>query len=128
MSLAGPAANVLVAIVIAILLQVLPMSTSYIWPGLSFLFALQLWAAIFNLLPVPGLDGYGVIEPFLHPAIQAQIDVVRPFAIWILILAIWYINGIGEFFWQIVYFISLPFQINWDLVVQGQDFLFNFFR
>jgi len=128
MSLAGPAANILVAIVVAILLQVLPESTSYFWPGLSFLFALEVWAAIFNLLPIPGLDGYGVIEPFLYPAIQTQMEIIRPFAIWILILAIWYIEGIGDFFWGIVYVISLPLQINWDLVAIGQDFLFNFFR
>ena len=127
MSLAGPTANILVAIVIAILLQVLPESTSYFWPGLSFLFVLQIWAALFNLLPLPGLDGYGVIQPFLHPAIEMQLETIRPFAIWILILAIWYVPAIGDFFWKIVYLVSLPFQVNWNLVALGQDFLFHFF-
>src|SRR5512147_2652340 len=119
MSLAGPAANVLVAIVIAILLQVLPESTSYFWPGLSFLFVLQIWAPLFNLLPLPGLDGYGVIQPFLNPAVQLQMETIRPFAIWILILGIWYIPAVGDFFWNIVYLVSLPFQVNWNLVAQG---------
>src|SRR5215207_7857742 len=43
MSLAGPAANGLVAILLAILLKVLPESTASIWPGLSFLLVLQIW-------------------------------------------------------------------------------------
>jgi Zn-dependent protease len=127
MSLAGPAANVLVAIVIVILLRVLPESTSYFWPGLSFLFVLQVWAALFNLLPLPGLDGYGVIEPFLNPAVQMQMETIRPFAIWVLILAIWYIPVIGDFFWNIVQVVSILLRVNWDLVVQGQGFLLNFF-
>src|SRR5512134_2583144 len=49
MALAGPVANALVAIVLAGLLQVLPASTSNIWPGLSFLLVLQIWAILFNL-------------------------------------------------------------------------------
>src|ERR1051325_10995489 len=65
MSLAGPAANGVFALVLAVLLRVLPASASNILPGLSFLLMLQIWAILFNLIPIPGLDGYGVIEPFL---------------------------------------------------------------
>lgn len=128
MSLAGPAANGLVAIIIILLLQVLPESTSYFWPGLSFLFVLQVWSLIFNLLPVPGLDGYGVIEPFLNPAIQMQMERIRPYAIWVLLLAVWYIPFISEFIWTGIAIFSMILGVNWDLVVQGQDFLLNFFR
>ncbi|HEM49407.1 MAG TPA: site-2 protease family protein, partial [Caldithrix sp.] len=35
------------------------------WSGLALLAFLQITALIFNLLPVPGLDGFGIIEPFL---------------------------------------------------------------
>jgi Zn-dependent protease len=128
MSLAGPTANGLVAILIIILLQVLPESTSYFWPGLSFLFVLQVWVLIFNMLPVPGLDGYGVIEPFLNPAIQMQMDRIRPYAIWVLLLAVWYIPFISDFVWTGIYILSALLGINWDMVVQGQDFLLNFFK
>jgi Zn-dependent protease len=128
MSLAGPMANGLVAFVIIILLHVLPESTSRVWPGLSFLFVLQVWAMIFNLLPVPGLDGYGVIEPFLNPAIQMQMERIRPFAIWILLLAVWYIPFISRFIWTVISIFAAILGVNWDMVVQGQDFLLNFFR
>ena len=128
MSLAGPTANGLVAFIIIILLQILPESTSAYWPGLSFLFVLQVWAMLFNMLPVPGLDGYGVIEPFLNPAIQMQMDRIRPFAVWVLLLAVWYIPFISDFIWTGIYILSAILGVNWDMVIQGQDFLLNFFR
>ena len=128
MSLAGPAANGLVAFIIIILLQVLPESTSAYWPGLSFLFVLQVWALLFNLLPVPGLDGYGVIEPFLNPAIQIQMERIRPFSVCVLLLAVWYIPFISDFIWTGIYILSAILGVNWDMVIQGQDFLLNFFR
>jgi len=107
MSLAGPAANGVFAIFLAILLQVLPASTSNLWPGLSFLLVLQIWAILFNLIPLPGLDGYGVIGPFLSPAIQMQMERMRAYAIWILIIALWYIPFVGGFFRLIVQLISI---------------------
>ncbi|NWG06408.1 MAG: site-2 protease family protein [Chloroflexi bacterium] len=127
-SLAGPAANGLFAIVLAILLQVLPESTSYVWPGISFLLVLQIWSILFNLIPIPPLDGYGAIEPFLNPAIRMQMDRIRAFAIWFLILVIWYVPVFSEFFWNMIYIIASILGVDWDLVVLGQDFLLNFFR
>ena len=128
MSLAGPAANGVVAITLAILLRVLPTSTSYIWPGLSFLLVLQVWAIFFNLIPIPPLDGYGVIGPFLSPAIQIQMERIRAYAIWILILALWYIPVVGRFFSLVVSFISLLLGVDLSLAAQGRDFLLGFFR
>jgi Zn-dependent protease len=128
MALAGPAANGVVAILLAILLKVLPESTSYLWPGLSFLLVLQVWAILFNLLPIPGLDGYGVIEPFLNPAIQMQMNRVRGYAIWILILLFWYIPSVSRFFFLIVTLISVTLGVNLALASQGREYLMGFFR
>jgi len=128
MALAGPVANGLVAIVLAGLLRVLPESTSYIWPGLSFLLVLQIWAILFNLIPIPGLDGYGVIEPFLNPAIQMQMNRIRGYAIWILILVFWYIPVVGRFFSLIVTLISVTLGVDLSLAAQGRDYLLGFFR
>ena len=33
------------------------------WAGMAFLGFLQITGALLNLLPVPGLDGYGALEP-----------------------------------------------------------------
>jgi Zn-dependent protease len=128
MSLAGPAANGIFAIFLSILLHVLPESTSNIWPGISFLIVLQIWAILFNLIPLPGLDGYGVIGPFLNPAIQMQMERIRAYAFWILIIALWYIPFIGGFFWRIVFLISTILGIDWNMAMQGSQFLTGFFR
>src|SRR5512134_1832026 len=107
MSLAGPAANGVFAIVLAILLRVLPESTASIWPGLNFLLVLQIWAILFNLIPIPGLDGYGVIEPFLSQGIREQMNRIRGYAIWILILVFWYVPNVARFFSLIVSLIAV---------------------
>jgi Zn-dependent protease len=128
MSLAGPAANGIFAIFLAILLRVLPESTANLWPGISFLIVLQIWAILFNLIPLPGLDGYGVIGPFLSPPVQMQMEKMRAYAIWILIIALWYIPFVGSFFWGIVFLTSSLLGTDWNLAMQGSQFLTGFFR
>ena len=127
MSLAGVTANAIFAFFLALLLRVLPESTASFWPGISFLFVLQIWSILFNLIPIPPLDGYHAIEPFLHPVIREQMDRIRSFAIWILILALWYIPGVSRYLWENVYVVTTLFRVDWDLVVRGQDFLLSFF-
>ena len=73
-------------------------------------------------------DGYGVIGPFLNPAIQMQMERVRAYGIWILILALWYLPFVGSFFWGIIFLISSIFGVNWTLAMQGSQFLTGFFR
>ncbi|WP_460604292.1 site-2 protease family protein [Jatrophihabitans fulvus] len=48
------------------------------WAALAFLGFLQITAAVLNLLPVPGLDGYGIIEPYLDPQTRQFGDRVKP--------------------------------------------------
>lgn len=128
MSLAGPAANGVFALVLSILLRVLPASASSILPGVSFLLMLQIWAILFNLIPIPGLDGYGVIEPFLLDGIREQMNNIRPYAIWILILAFWYLPAVGGFFFQTVSTLSLALGVDLGLAAQGRDYLIGYFR
>lgn len=82
-SLAGPATNAACAVVClvppalaarsdATLVRHLPF-----WSALAFLGFLQVTATIINLLPVPGLDGWGVLEPYLPPHV---VDVGRRIA------------------------------------------------
>src|SRR5512143_100914 len=55
-SLAGPSMNILVALVLALLLQIPAVATSTMGPGLAFLAYLQITAAVINLIPLPPLD------------------------------------------------------------------------
>lgn len=70
-SAAGPLSNVLLAFVIMIigklLYMFLPLSPTliYICSGLDYVVVLSLYLAVFNLIPVPPLDGYHVLASFL---------------------------------------------------------------
>jgi Zn-dependent protease len=66
-ALAGPAANLLLLIWLAMgfsLWRWLPLTQPY-YEALAFLALLQAMALILNLLPLPGLDGFGALRPFL---------------------------------------------------------------
>jgi Zn-dependent protease len=67
-SAAGPLANVLVALpLLAVLVLVGPRAGTPLafWSGVAFLVFLQVTAVLLSLLPVPGLDGYGMVAPWL---------------------------------------------------------------
>ncbi|HLF72933.1 MAG TPA: site-2 protease family protein [Anaerolineales bacterium] len=120
-SLAGPLSNLLVAVAIAVILRFSPVMPSGVWPGLSFLLVLQVSAVLFNLIPLPPFDGYGILEPFLSPAIREQVDRFRGAAIWIVLLAFWYIPVVAATFWGNVQTLSSILGVDWTLVAIGFD-------
>jgi Zn-dependent protease len=76
-SLAGPVTNVVLAGIAAGLFKVLggvnsiglTLGTSTLWVQILFMFGLvNLWLAMFNLLPIPPLDGSAILERFLPRA------------------------------------------------------------
>lgn len=121
MSLAGPASNLLVAIVLGLVLRFWPSIDQRFLPGLSFLLVLQVSAVLFNLIPLPPFDGYSVLEPFLHPVIREQFDRFRGVTIWIILLTFWYVPFISDTFWEGVYNFSTILGVNWSLVISGLE-------
>jgi Zn-dependent protease len=121
MSLAGPASNLLVAIVLGIILSLAPVSPTGIWPALSFLLVLQISAVLFNLIPLPPFDGYNALEPFLPFNVRETVNQFRSAAIWIILLLFWYVPVVGDVFWGAVYWISTTLGVEWSLVVTGLD-------
>jgi Zn-dependent protease len=78
-SLAGPLSNLLLGTLLAgsVLLLNPPLGLA---TALSYLALLQIIAFVLNILPIPGLDGWGAIEPYLPPRAQQFGAKVRPFA------------------------------------------------
>jgi Zn-dependent protease len=105
-SLAGPGSNLVLGIVLAVILQLSPVQNSGLWPGLAFLALLQVMAAVLNLLPLPPLDGYEIISPFLNPNLRAQMDQLSGAMIWVLFLVLWYVPVINNAFWSLVFTIA----------------------
>jgi Zn-dependent protease len=64
------------------------------WGVYSLLMYLDVFAMIINLLPIPGIDGYGIVEPYLPYRITAWVDRIRPYTFLILFLILWFPNPI----------------------------------
>jgi len=102
-SAAGPLTNVLFALVCTApfwlgALDGVPAEFRY---ALAFLALLQVTAAILNSLPVPGLDGYGVIEPWLSYGIRRQVEPFAPFGL-LAVFALLWIPEVNVFFFDAV--------------------------
>lgn len=70
--------------------------------ALAFLALLQVSAAILNFLPVPGLDGYGVIEPWLSHKIRREVAPLAPFGL-LAVFALLWIPELNAYFFDLVY-------------------------
>lgn len=77
-ALAGPAVNLVIAVLFGLLLRFLPLSLeATILPQLlSFIVLLNLTLAIFNLVPIPPLDGHWLLLTFL-PNGAARIFIMK---------------------------------------------------
>jgi Zn-dependent protease len=99
-SAAGPLTNVLFAIACTApfwlnALDGVPLEFRF---ALAFLALLQVSAAILNFLPVPGLDGYGIIEPWLSHEVKRQIEPFAPFGLLFVFALLWVPQVNGVFF------------------------------
>jgi Zn-dependent protease len=78
-SLAGPLANLVIGGLLALAVSSVSMPDGLRW-GLSWLALVQVLAFVLNILPVPGLDGFGAIEPYLPYEARRIANIVRPWA------------------------------------------------
>jgi len=96
-SLAGPLGTLVVLLALAAVF-------SWLWDGtmtpltgaIALLAFLQATALILNLLPVPGLDGYGVIRPFLPASVHLGLRKWERGAFFLLFLLIFLVPGVSD--------------------------------
>lgn len=120
-SLAGPMANVLVAIVLAILLNFTSVGSTAFGPGLAFLAYLQIMAVVLNLIPVPPFDGYGVVEPFLPDSLRMRITPIRGAFIWIVFLVLWFVPFAGQALGLLIFIFTSLLGIPRELIAMGYE-------
>ncbi|MFI6265128.1 site-2 protease family protein [Micromonospora sp. NPDC051006] len=99
-SLAGPATNVLFTLLLVLALRVgigVGGSVEF-WAGVALLAFLQLTASVLNLLPVPGLDGGNMIQPWLNPQWRKMYDLFAPYGFILLFALLWNPRISGWFF------------------------------
>lgn len=120
-ALAGPASNMILALILAIILQFAPNPYTYselpydsIWPGLAFLAYIQITAVLFNLIPFPPFDGYGAVRPHLDPALRQALDFFGFYSLILIFVIFWRVEMVSVAFFriasQIAYFIQIPME------------------
>jgi Zn-dependent protease len=98
---AGPASNLVLAVVSAFTLAALPISPVVLGEAnvsaplasfLSMAVTLNILLAVFNMLPIPPLDGGNVLSGLLPPRLSLMLNQVRPYG-FILLYALILTNG-----------------------------------
>lgn len=99
-SAAGPLVNLIAGAVLAVVSGTM---NDPLGAALSFLALLQFVAAVLNLLPIPGFDGFGIIEPYLPAGFRERIRPLRP---WIPLAAfalLWSVPALGSGLFEVGY-------------------------
>lgn len=101
-SLAGPAVNLVLAAVLLLAVAAHPDDAHLaFWSGVAFLGLLQVTAAVLNLLPVPGLDGWGAIEPWVSRPTAEAAARLAPFGM-IVVFGVLFVPQFNAAFFDLV--------------------------
>lgn len=125
-SAAGPAANIMTAFLVLILIKLWP-GTGLILTILAWVYRYNLYLAVFNLIPIPPLDGSKIVMGLL-PNEQAntfsQFEVYGPIVLILLV----YLGGVGRILSPLITNLSLLLDTisNWLVFGLFYRFLLRF--
>jgi Zn-dependent protease len=114
-ALAGPAMNVILILLIGVGFEsgLIPSDgTKLATISLAFLLQLQVSALLLNLLPVPPLDGFQAIAPWLPWEWRERLVNSSNVGLLILFLLLWYVPAVNNGFWNVVDGICSPLGVN----------------
>ena len=108
-SLAGIAMNLVMILFISLLFKTGlipndPQSLASV--SLSLLMLLEVSAILLNLIPIPPLDGFQAIAPWLPHDIRDRMFAMSNMGPWILFLTLSYVEPISRVFWNAVFFLT----------------------
>jgi Zn-dependent protease len=118
-SAAGPSTNLALAVVVSVVLHLAPVQDQGPWPALAFFGWLQVSAVVLNLIPLPPLDGWGIIEPFVGESVRESAAELGRWSLWGLFLVLWYVPPVNAAFWGTVSVFSSSVGIPADLALKG---------
>jgi Zn-dependent protease len=120
-SLAGPLMNLLLAFLLAV---VVPFVPPLLGAGMSFLALIQVLAFILNILPIPGLDGWGVIDPYLSYQTRAAVSRFAPYAPLVLFGLLVFVRPVASALFALASFVYGAVGGDTTLASLGQELFF----
>jgi Zn-dependent protease len=128
-ALAGPAATFVVLIALTSLLRTWQASGAEgaLFPALTMLAFLQAMALILNILPIPGLDGFNALKPFLPPDLGPQVRKAEGLVMGLLFLAIFLVPGVGAWLFTAAARLGVSLGLDPDALALGWR-AFHFWR
>ena len=125
-SLAGPLGTVLCALLVAAGLTVAARQSWISSENVNFFAALAylgfflVLAVVLNLLPAPGLDGFGIIRPWLPYDMQFAAMRFSLISIYAVFALLWFVAPVRDAFFTTVFQISASLNIDPSLIVFGR--------
>ena len=122
--LAGPAGTLAVLIVLLLIvngLNAAGLGRGALAAALAFLAYLQAMSFVLNLIPVPGFDGYGALQPFLPRAVARAIAPVRGLAMLLILAALFFSPQVAEALFGLASVIVRAFGIGGQQVLSGYE-------
>ncbi len=121
-SLAGPCANLVILLIVAALFHT-SLFDAHAHPdlanALAFLALIEASAVLLNLLPIPPLDGFGVIAPYLPRDLQALAYTFSSYGMLVVFLLLWFVPPVNVEFWKVLGNALLTLGIDPELALTG---------
>lgn len=96
-------------------------------PALAFLAFLQATALLLNLLPVPGLDGYGIIRPWLPKEVREATRKYEGLAMLALLAVLFFVPPVANLFFGLAFLVTHLIGVPLEAVQEGYR-TFRFWR
>ena len=101
-SAAGPFASLLVSVLLAIPFMLNLETKTVFWAALAGLIMLNIAGVLLNLLPIPPLDGFGIIAPWLTPGIRNYLYRFASIGILLVFVMLFWFEPANQALWDTV--------------------------
>ncbi len=122
-SAAGPFASLLVSVLLAIPFMLNLETKTVFWAALAGLIMLNIAGVLLNLLPIPPLDGFGIIAPWLTPGIRNYLYRFASIGILLVFVMLFWFEPANQALWDTVDSIVAALRISPDFARMGLSLL-----